>query len=256
MNKTINIILIVVAALAVAIGIFFAGAMYTRSITLWTNWTTGAYGWNNTAYSPIGMMSGAFNRGRGGFGTMMSGAPYSNTNSAPLTTDQAKAATKKYLANLNNSDLQIAEIMIFNNNAYVVVKEASTGIGAFELLVDPVSQIAYPEYGPNMMWNLKYGSLNHNGMMNGWNYQYTNPASASANMPVTKDQATKIAQSYLDQYQPGAVAATDPMQFYGYYTLDFSKDGKVAGMLSVNGYSGQVFLHTWHGAFIEEAQVQ
>jgi heat shock protein HslJ len=43
------------------------------------------------------------------------------------------------------------------------------------------------------------------------------------------------------------------MQFYGYYTLDFSKDGKVSGMLSVNGYSGQVFLHTWHGSFIEES---
>ena len=34
------------------------------------------------------------------------------------------------------------------------------------------------------------------------------------------------------------------------------KDGKVAGMLSVNGYSGQVFLHTWHGAFVEESEIQ
>jgi hypothetical protein len=54
--------------------------------------------------------------------------------------------------------------MIFDNNGYVVVKEASTGIGAFELLVDPTSQIAYPEHGPNMMWNLKYSGLNHNNM--------------------------------------------------------------------------------------------
>jgi hypothetical protein len=27
-------------------------------------------------------------------------------------------------------------------------------------------------------------------------------------------------------------------------------------MLSVNGYSGQVFLHTWHGTFIEEAEYE
>ena len=46
------------------------------------------------------------------------------------------------------------------------------------------------------------------------------------------------------------------MQFYGYYTLDFEKDGRIAGMLSVNGYSGQVFLHTWHGTFIEEAEYE
>jgi hypothetical protein len=46
------------------------------------------------------------------------------------------------------------------------------------------------------------------------------------------------------------------MMFYGYYTLDFSTNGKVVGMLSVNGYSGAVFLHTWHGTFIEELEMK
>ena len=50
----------------------------------------------------------------------------------------------------------------------------------------------------------------------------------------------------------GATAAMDPVQFYGYYTLDFERDGTMVGMLSVNGFSGQVFLHAWHGTFIEE----
>ena len=146
--------------------------------------------------------------------------------------------------------------MIFSNNAYVVVKESSTGMGAFELLVDPISKVAYPEYGPNMMWNQKYGGLSHAGMMGGYGGNWSNTVSSnvSSDMPVTADQAIKNAQAYLDQYQPGTVAATDPVKFYGYYTLDFSKDGKVVGMLSVNGYSGQVFLHTWHGTFVEEAQ--
>ena len=71
-------------------------------------------------------------------------------------------------------------------------------------------------------------------------------------MSVSGDQAVQAAQAYLDANVAGAVAASDPMQFYGYYTLDFTKDGKVTGMLSVNGYTGQVFLHTWHGTFIEE----
>jgi len=30
------------------------------------------------------------------------------------------------------------------------------------------------------------------------------------------------------------------------------QDGKVIGMLSVNGTSGQVWYHTWHGAFVQE----
>src|SRR5574341_1365188 len=92
------------------------------------------------------------------------------------------------------------------------------------------------------------------GMMGGWDYQFTSPADITTEMTITPEQAVEYAQKYLDQYQSGATAATDPTQFYGYYTLDFEKGGKIIGMLSVNGYSGQVFLHTWHGTFIEEAK--
>jgi hypothetical protein len=81
-----------------------------------------------------------------------------------------------------------------------------------------------------------------------------NPGSASATMTVTADQAAKIAQQYLDKQFPGYQAATDPDPFYGYYTIDIMKDGKPTGMLSVNGFSGQVFLHTWHGTFIEKSE--
>ena len=72
-------------------------------------------------------------------------------------------------------------------------------------------------------------------------------------LPVTSENAFSIAQVYLDQYIPGAIVADDSTQFYGYYSMDFEKDGLVAGMLSVNGYNQQVFLHTWHGTFIEES---
>jgi hypothetical protein len=155
--------------------------------------------------------------------------------------------------------------MIFDNNAYVVVTEKSTDLGAFELLVDPVSRIAYPEHGPNIMWNLKYGGLNHvnmmggrggmmgsTGMMGGYGQSSTVPTNVSSAMTVTPQEAIQAAQAFLDANLAGATAATDPVQFYGYYTLDFERDGAVVGMLSVNGFSGQVFLHTWHGTFIQE----
>ena len=99
------------------------------------------------------------------------------------------------------------------------------------------------------------GMMSNSGnMMSGW--KSTSPANASAEMTVTSEKAIEYAQKFLDANISGATAATDPIQFYGYYTLDFEKDGKVAGMLSVNGYSGQVFLHTWHGTFIEESAIQ
>jgi len=273
MNKTLSTTLIVIAVLALAGGIFFAGSMYARINTFGPSMMFGN-GWSNSDTYGNNMMGG--NNGMmGNGGNMMNGYGYNDTNLTPLTVDQAKAAAEKYLSNLNNSDLQIAEVMIFDNNSYIIVKETSTGNGAFELLVDSASQIAYPEHGPNMMWNLKYSGLNHQfmmddnsgmmggsggmmsgngGMMGGWDN--TTPANVSATMTVTPEQAIAYAQKYLDENISGATAATDPIQFYGYYTLDFEKDGKVTGMLSVNGYSGQVFLHTWHGTFIEESAVQ
>jgi hypothetical protein len=278
MNKIISTTLTVIAILAVAGVIFFAGSMYARANAFGPSMMSG-YGWNNgNFYGPSmmygrgpGMMGGNGGMMRNG-GNMMNGYRYNVTNLTALTVDQAKASAEIYLANLNNSDLQIAEIMIFDNNAYVVVKETGTGNGAFELLVDPTSQIAYPEHGPNMMWNLKYGALNHQtmvgnnnsmmsgmmgrnaSMMSGWDN--TTPADVSGEMTVTPKQAIEYAQNYLDANISGATAAIDPIQFYGYYTLDFERDGKAAGMLSVNGYSGEVFLHTWHGTFIEESTVQ
>ena len=277
MNKTLSTTLIVIAILALAGGIFFAGNMYARASAFGPSMMF-SYGTNNNStYGPGGMMAGQGDmmNGQGGPG-MMGGYSYNNANLTPLTLNQAKAAAEKYLANLDNSDLEITEVMIFDNNAYVVVKEASTGNGAFELLVDSGSELAYPEHGPNMMWNLKYGGLNHqymmgnngdmmgmmggNGgmmtMMGGSGWDSTIPADVSAEMTVTPEQAIEYAQKYIDTNISGATAATDVIKFYGYYTLDYEKDGKVAGMLSVNGYSGQVFFHTWHGTFIEESEIQ
>jgi hypothetical protein len=213
-----------------------------------------------------GMMNGMMNQQ----GSMMHGYGLNNTNLTPLTIDQAKAAAENYVAQLNSVDLAIGEVMIFDNHAYVLVKEESTGLGAFELLVDPASQTAYPEHGPNMMWNLKYGGLNHqfmmegsggmmsmmggnSGMMGMYGWDNTTPTDISSEMSITPELAIEYAQKYLDANLTGAVAKT-PIPFYGYYTLDFEENGKVAGMLSVNGYSGQVFLHTWHGAFVEELE--
>jgi hypothetical protein len=274
-NKTLTVALTVAAVIVLTTGVFFFGFVYGRNAFGLASAGEGT--WNH-GYGP-GMMNGfggpgmmrgggsygpGMMGGRGGFGPggMMGGYGYGSTGSAPLTVDQAKSAAEKYLANLNNPDLKIAEIMIFDNNAYVAVKEASAGIGAFELLVDPATQSAYPEYGPNMMWNQKYGAINHQymmggngGMMRGFGWNGTAAGQSVEAMTVSTEQAIAAAQKYLDANLPGTSAATDPMQFYGYYTLDFTQNGKVAGMLSVDGYSGQVFLHTWHGDFIEEAAI-
>jgi len=72
----------------------------------------------------------------------------------------------------------------------------------------------------------------------------------AGNMTVTSQQARDIAQRWLDANQPGSKAKS-PDPFYGYYTVDYEEGGKLAGMLSVNGYSGAVWYHSWHGGFVQ-----
>jgi hypothetical protein len=201
-----------------------------------------------------GMMGRGYGYGPG----MMEGYGWAGDLSGvePLSIEQAQGAVEGYLAALGDDDLALEEVMIFDNQAYAEVVEQSTGIGAMELLVDPVTLAVVPEYGPNMMWNLKYSPMVGGGgrygmgpgMMGG---RVTPSEGVSAEMPVSADEAVEAAQRYLDEALPGAEADEHAEPFYGYYTLHVTRDGGVIGMLSVNGYSGQVFPHTWHGDFIE-----
>jgi hypothetical protein len=78
-------------------------------------------------------------------------------------------------------------------------------------------------------------------------YGYRQP---TGEMTVSPEEAVQAAQSYLDQIQSGLTADDHADPFYGYYTLHTLRDGQVVGMLSVNGYTSQVWYHTWHGDFV------
>ena len=178
----------------------------------------------------------------GGQGGMMGGWGNTNQSGQPINLDQAAEAARGYLSAYGGRGLKLAEIMEFAWNYYAEVEEEATGIHAMELLVDKSSGRVYPEQGPNMMWNTKYSMMA--GMMGGA-YQ----GGATAAMPVTPEQAKSLAQQFLENNMRGlTVAEADP--FYGYYTLHTMKNGQLEGMLSVNGYSGAVWYHTWHGTFI------
>jgi hypothetical protein len=69
-------------------------------------------------------------------------------------------------------------------------------------------------------------------------------------MTIGNDEAKNIAQQNLDESFPGTTIE-ESTTFYGYYTLDFGMNGKIQGMLSVNGYTGQVWYHGWHDDFIQ-----
>jgi len=215
-------------------------------------------GWGNGGY---GNMMGGW--GNGSFGGMMGGVTgnygdmdpqnclgsWGNPgNGEALSLDEATQRAEAYVSSLNNDDLVLAEVMAFENNFYAEVKEESTGTHAFELLIHRYTGAVTPEPGPNMMWNTKYGHMSggFGGMMGGWQ---NTPGSGA--MTVTPAQALEDAQKWLDANMAGTSAADEADAFYGYYTIHTLKDGAVTGMLSVNGYSGDVWYHNWHGDFID-----
>ncbi len=201
-------------------------------------------------YGPGGMMGGMM---------MNSNSPFFNVE--PLTLDEANAVLDAYLADLGEDNLEVAEVMVFENHAYAQIVESDTGIGVMEVLVDPTTRAVFPEMGPNMMWNLKYGMMSGYGrygmgMMMG-RFGFNGPggqAELSAEMPIGPQEAVETAQAYLDSTFPHLAAGDEAEPFYGYYTLHVLEDGQEAGMLSVNGYSGQVFPHTWHGELLEMSE--
>ena len=216
-----GIVLAIVGLLVFASCIPFWGSGYQRS-----------YPGGPGGIGPGMMGPGMMGRGWGNY----------NPNAKPITIDQAADAARHYL-NAYGGKLTLTEVMDFAWNFYAEVEEKDTGIHAMELLIDKYTGRVYPEMGPNMMWNTKYGRMA--GMMG----NYYAGSSPTADMPISAEQAKTIAQQYLDTNLPGLTAAEADI-FYGYYTLHTLKNGQVEGMLSVNGYTGAVWYHTWHGSFI------
>jgi hypothetical protein len=182
-----------------------------------------------------------------------------------VTIDQAIGLARQALARLGNPDLVPVEVMEFTGNFYVIVQERSTGIGAFELLVERNGFIR-PEPGPNMMWNTKYGHMagwGGYGMMGGYGMGYGMMGGYGApglpptaqTQALTRDRARQILQAWLNQAFPGS-RAEEGTAFYGYFTFDFKRDGKTIGMASVNAVTGQVWHHTWHGLFVQEKELR
>ena len=90
-----------------------------------------------------------------------------------------------------------------------------------------------------MMWDTKYGRMS-----------WVPWVRASEEMSISPQEAINIAQDYLDRTGSGLTVEHRADEFYGYYTLHTMRDGAITGMLSVNGETGSVWAHTWHGGFI------
>lgn len=178
----------------------------------------GYTGYNYSYYSP----------GSGMMGNMMA-LYYPGVR--PITQDVA-LRNMESLARKYGSNVEVEDLMAFSSNYYAVLKDAASGQGLDEVLVDRYSGSAYPEPGPNMMWNTRFGA----GRVQAGGAGYD------------LNGAKRLAEDFLTGYLPGAqVLESEAMP--GYYTFDFGRK-EIEGMLSVNAYSGQIWVHTWHGFYL------
>ena len=146
----------------------------------------------------------------------------------------ARTAAAEFAGYLGE-DSGVGEVMQFDNQYYAEIVGADGKLST-EVLVDPRSGDVQVEYGPARMWNTR------SGMMTG----------AAANGPITADEAIDIATGWLAAR--GELTADEAEAFPGYYTLHTLQDGEVEGMLSVNGSTGEVWYHTWHGTSVAMAE--
>ncbi len=115
------------------------------------------------------------------------GGPAAGTS---ISDEEAVRIAREVIAAYGNPDLELAEVMAFDNHFYAQARERSTGRYAFEFLIDRGTGAVHPEPGPNMMWNARYGMMGR-GMMGGWFFP-------SGEMRLSPGEARQRAQAYLD----------------------------------------------------------
>ncbi|NYT01334.1 MAG: peptidase M4 [Methanosarcinales archaeon] len=219
MNKNIPIAIGIVAVFLLAVIAF--RPMYSPASNYGSNWQGSGYG--------PGMMGPQLGQGMMGnrMGNMM--AVYSPQDK-PTSPEVAMQSLKDYSARYGSA-VEVDDFMAFTSNYYAQMVDPDSGEGLAEVLVDRYSGLVYPEPGPNVMWNSRYGSWQSEG-----DIRYDQTA------------ASGLAGQFLAGFLPGSTVM-EGQAFPGYYTFDFGRQ-EIEGMLSVNAYTGEVWVHNWHGSYL------
>ncbi len=181
---------------------------------------------------------GMMDQGFGGYYCPMMGDWYGNdTDAEPITIEDAKKIAENYVEEYGN--LEVDEVYEFQTHFEAEVEEKDTGKHAFEILVNKYSGRLSPEMGPNMMWNTKYGHF------------YTGDA---VPMSINKVEAKKIVQEFINGNRLDW-SLENAEVYYGFYEFHGKdKTGKIVAQINVNGYTGALWIESWHGPVINELE--
>lgn len=228
------------------LGMFFFNGALGRSPVVRTNNF-------NFSSGMMGDYDNSFGRGMWGGNDI-----YDDANTGEkIDFEELEQSVSRYIDQYEE-ELVISDIFVFENSDYYFsIMEADTGLGAMELLVNPYTGDIYPEFGPNMMWNQKYGMHGSGGygmmgrsrgMMGRGNYSNSFSSNETERNAISSEDAQSAAAQYIDdKTDEDYTVSSEGHEFYGYYTFHLEQDGETVGMLSVNGFTGEVWYHSWHG---------
>jgi hypothetical protein len=152
-----------------------------------------------------------------------------------LSMDEIIKAGNEFISNYKTG-IELVRIIETSKYFYIAFRETGSGIGAFELLADPVTGQMGFETGPSQFWNTKYGVWGSGkDMVN----------------TVSTGQAQNNAIMFLKKENPLASLDPDPIDFHGYYSFFERQDNQIVGVLSVNGITGEVEQHDWLGKVLQ-----
>lgn len=212
-------------------------AVYSAPFMGYYGFQPGMYGYNtgNVAQPQAGAM---YHMQQSGAGRQNIVGPIG----VPITSNKTLEIIEKYLKKTNNDDLYPRRLFEYNTHFEVELKEKETERGAFELIIDKFNGRVYPETGPNLTWNGKYG-------FNG-NYFGLQPA-----MPIKVGDALQTVGDFIKRTSPELKIEGDVSEYYGYYEFHITLEGKLAIEANVNGFTGEMWIENWHGSLLREVSV-
>lgn len=170
--------------------------------------------------------------------------PFIPLEPIPLSVDEVKRIVGKYLVGLQIPDLAIDEVQVYESNTFARIVEKNTGMGAFEVLIDPWTLMVYPTPGATITWNRKY-QPGPEGI------SVDSSREIKSSLRLSPINAIRIAQAYLDENLVGSIASQSAYPFYGYYSIEITQGDLIIGKVDVNGETGEVYPQLNQGALIE-----
>lgn len=150
----------------------------------------------------------------------------------PITTAAAAETAFQAFIGAASSSFQITEIWEYAT-VYKAELSYTTGAKAFDLIADKFTGTVTQEMGMSMMLNAGYGS----GL---------SAPPAGSTLTVTPAQAQAAAQTFINNNRLGYTlqAVETYPGYYRFHTVSASIPASFGMDIMVNGYNGQIWMHT------------